>query len=132
MSIRSHSAQADSFVGSRTEPEFELTDEQWKLISDLFEDRPPSPRGGRPRASSRECFEAIAWVLRTGARWKDLPKHFPSYPTCWRRLRDWTEAGIFRRAWERLINKLDREGDVDRSESMADGTFSPAKKGAFA
>ena len=113
------------------EPEFELTDDQWGLISDLFDDPPPSPLGGRPRASSRDCFEAIAWVLRTGARWRDLPSHFPSYPTCWRRLKQWTESGLFKRAWARLVNKLDREGKIDREESIADGTFSSAKKGAF-
>ena len=132
MSKRPHSAIAESDVGSRMEPEFELTDDQWGLISDLFEDPPPSPLGGRPRASSRECFEAIAWVLRTGARWKDLPKHFPSYPTCWRRLKQWTESGLFRRAWARLVNKLDRGGKVNRDEFFADGTFSAAKKGGFA
>ena len=132
MSKRSHSAKAESNVGSRMEPEFELTDDQWGLISDLFEDPPPSPLGGRPRASARECFEAIAWVLRTGARWKDLPKHFPSYPTCWRRLKQWSESGLFRRAWARLVNKLDRDGKVNRDEFIADGTFSAAKKGAFA
>lgn len=131
MSQRSHSAEAESNVGSRMEPGFELTDDQWGLISDLFADPPPSPFGGRPRASARACFEAIAWVLRTGARWCDLPKHFPSYPTCWRRLKQWTESGIFEKAWARLVNKLDREGKVDRQQSIADGTFSPAKKGAF-
>ena len=132
MSNRSHTAEAESKAGSRMEPKFELTDDQWGLISELFTDQPASPLGGRPRASSRACFEAIAWVLRTGARWSDLPPHFPSHPTCWRRLKQWTEAGLFKKAWARLVNKLDRQGLVDREESMADGTFSSAKKGAFA
>ena len=132
MSQRSHSAEAESNVVPRMEPDFELTDEQWGLISDLFKDPPPSPLGGRPRASSRECFEAVVWVLRTGARWRDLPKHFPSHPTCWRRMKQWSVAGIFKKAWARLVNRLDREGKVDHQESMADGTFSSAKKGVFA
>lgn len=132
MSNRSHSAKAESQVGSRMDSQFELTDDQWGLISDLFSDPLPSPLGGRPRASSRDCFEAIAWVLRTGARWKDLPKHFPSHPTCWRRLKQWTEAGVFKKAWARLVAKLDRQGAIKRDEFMADGTFSSAKKGAFA
>ena len=116
--------------GSMTEHEFELTDEQWNLISDLFPVREVGPKGGRPPQPPRPCVEGIIWILRAGARWKDLPKHFPSSSTCWRRLRDWTEAGIWERAWARLLRKLDRQGAVKHEESMADGPFSPAKKGA--
>jgi transposase len=114
------------------EPESQLSDEQWLLIADLFADEPPSEKGGRPRRTSRECVEGILWVLRTGARWKDLPAHFPSPPTCWRRFRVWTEAGLWKVAWARLLRKLDRRGSIDWQEAMADGTFSSAKKGACA
>lgn len=58
-------------TGSRTEPPSELTDRQWFLIADLFANPDPSPAGGRPRVEPRRCFEAIVWVLRSGARWKD-------------------------------------------------------------
>ena len=128
---RSSSAIAEPVVGSRTEPDFELTDEQWNLIAEFFDDPEPSPLGGRPRASSRACFEAIVWILRSGARWRDLPSHFPSYPTCWRRLKEWSESGIFKKAWARLLAMLDRQGEIDREESMADAMFSSAKKGDF-
>lgn len=117
-------------TGSTTEPEFELTDEQWNLIADLFVEPPVGPKGGRPRVASRPCVEGILWILRTGAPWKHLPKHFPSPPTCWRRLKMWTEAGIWEEAWGRLLRRLDRQGRVAHEESFADGTFSSAKKGA--
>lgn len=132
MSKRSRQPRARARAGSRTEPEPQLSDEQWSLIADLFPDEPPSEKGGRPRRSSRECVEGILWVLRTGARWRDLPAHFPSPPTCWRRFKAWTEAGLWKTAWARLLRKLDRRGRVDWEEAMADGTFSSAKKGAFA
>lgn len=119
-------------LGSTTEPEYELTDEQWNLIADLFPELPRSPRGGRPAAGSRACFEGICWVLRRGARWKDLPAHFPSPSTCWRRLRDWSERGAWEQAWSRLLRKLDRVGRVQTEEAIADGTFSSAKKGVAA
>jgi transposase len=122
----------ESSAGSTTEPVFELTDEQWNLISDLFPDAPVGPKGGRPALGPRPCVEGILWILRTGARWKDLPKRFPSHVTCWRRLKAWTEAGIWEKAWGRLLRKLDRNGDINHDESIADGTFSPAKKGANA
>jgi transposase len=71
-------------------------------------------------------------MLRTGARWKDLPKRFPSPSTCWRRLRDWTEAGIWEQAWSRLLRWLDANGQLNTEETFADGTFSSAKKGVNA
>lgn len=107
----------------------ELTDEQWSLISDLFPDKSTGPRGGRPRISSRACFEGILWVLRSGARWKDLPSHFPSYASCWRRFAAWSVAGIWDQALARLLEELDRQGKLNWDEGMADGTFASAKKG---
>lgn len=123
-------------TGSKMEPELslirpQLSDEQWLLISDLFSDPAPDPRGGRPRADARLCVEGILWILRTGARWKDLPRSFPSYVTCWRRFEQWSNAGVWDRAWRRLIKRLDEQGDVDWQEGFADGTFASAKKGAI-
>ena len=119
-------------AGARTEPKSELTDEQWSLIEDLFRDPPPSPQGGRPRVPARDCFEAILWVLQTGARWKDLPRSFPSPVTCWRRFHAWTKSGLWARAWSRLLRSLERRGVIDTEQAIADGTCSPAKKGAAA
>lgn len=115
---------------STTEPGFELTDEQWSLIKNLFPEPPVGPKGGRPVAPSRPCVEGILWILRTGAPWKDVPSRFAPPTTCWRRHRDWTRSGVWEKAWARLLRRLDREGRVDHEESFADGTFSSAKKGA--
>jgi transposase len=110
----------------------QLDEEQWALIADLFLNPPPDPRGGRPRADARRCLEGILWVLRSGSRWKDLPRCFPSYATCWRRFVDWSVEGIWDKAWRRLVKQLDRQGAVDWEEGFADGTFASAKKGAIA
>ena len=123
-------------AGSRMEPSLcrvspQLTDEQWSLISDLFPAPQPNARGGRPRADDRQCLEGILWVLRSGARWKDLPWSFPSYVTCWRRFVEWSMSGLWERAWLRLLNQLDERGAVDWEQSFADGTFASAKKGAI-
>ena len=121
--------QGRNRTGSRTAPKPLLTDGQWILVADLFADPRPSSAGGRPRVAPRACLEGILWVLRSGARWKDLPLNFPSPSTCWRRLKEWTESGVFRRAWDRLLRTLDGLGEVDWEEAIGDGTFSPAKKG---
>ena len=98
MANRSRRA-VESPSGSMMEPNvFELTDEQWQLISDLFPESSIGPQGGRPAAPSRDCVEGILWILRSGAQWKDLPKCFPSYVTCWRRHKEWTEAGVWQKA----------------------------------
>ena len=120
----------ESSEGSKTEPEFELTDEQWQLIKDLFPERTVGPQGGRPVVRSRACVEGILWMLRSGARWKDIPARFPSTATCWRRHRDWTRSGVWQKAWARLVRRLHREGRLKHEESFADGTFASAKKGA--
>jgi transposase len=121
-------------AGSRMEPDAvtprpQLTDEQWALIADLFPAPKPNPLGGRPRAAARDCLEGILWVLRSGARWKDLPRSFPSYVTCWRRFAEWSGEGVWEQAWRRLLAELDERGRVDWDEGFADGTFASAKKG---
>jgi len=123
-------------AGSRMEPDTnfpppQLTDEQWLLVADLFPVPAPDPRGGRPRADARQCLEGILWVLRAGARWKDLPRSFPSYVTCWRRFVEWSGDGVWDQAWRRLVEQLDRQGRVNWEEGFADGTFASAKKGAI-
>lgn len=123
-------------AGSKMEPEVrltcpQLTDEQWSLISDLFPVPKVDPRGGRPRVDSRQCLEGILWVLRSGARWKDLPRSFPSYVTCWRRFAEWSLSGVWDQAWQRLIQQLDERGQINWNEGFADGTFAAAKKGAI-
>ena len=116
-------------TGSRTAPKPFLTDAQWNLIKDLFENPEPSPAGGRPRVDSRDCFEGIIWILRHGAQWKELPERFPSPATCWRRHRDWTESGKLVDAWKRLLTTLERRKRLRWKQAVADGTFASAKKG---
>ena len=107
-----------------------LDDAKWNRIHDLFPEPKMTAAGGRPPVPPRQCLEGVLWVLVSGARWQDLPERYPSPATCWRRLKAWTEAGIFREAWLRLLKELDEFRKIDLEEAIADGTFSPAKKGA--
>ena len=85
----------------------ELTDEQWSKIEPLIPKRRPSKKGGRKRVEDRRCFEGILWVLRSGARWKDLPAQYPSPATCWRRLQEWEDAGIWLDLWRKFLGELE-------------------------
>lgn len=61
-----------------------LTDAQWVVISPLLSNgKSGQGRVGRPRRDNRRVTEGILWILRTGARWKDLPSEFPPYQTCY-------------------------------------------------
>ena len=106
-----------------------LSDEQWAKLEPLL---PQMRSRGRPWADSRRVLEGILWVLKTGARWRDLPKEYPSASTCWRRLRQWEEHGVWRKVWRQFLSELDQRGKLDWSESFLDGSFAPAKKGARA
>ena len=104
----------------------QLTDQQWLLIADLF----PSPIPD-PRVDTRLCVEGILWVLRSGARWKDMPRCFPSYATCWRRFEQWSNDGVWENVWERLLCLLDNDKKISWQQGIADGTFASAKKGGI-
>ena len=106
-----------------------LTDEQWQKIAPLLPEPEQSPKGGPKPIANRPAFEGILWVLRSGARWKDLPDRYPSASTCWRRLRDWEEQGIWLKAWRAFLAELDDKGQLNWAETFADGSFAPAKKG---
>ena len=107
-----------------------LTDEQWRRIAPHLPAHPPSPAGGRPRADDRECLEGILWLLRTGARWQDIPVDLPSGSTCWRRLQEWALGEVLEQVQAALIEELDELGKLDLRELLADATFVRAKKGA--
>jgi len=110
---------------SRTEY---LSDEQWDRIAPCL---PKLTSRGRPWADNRACLEGILWVLRTGARWQDLPERYPSASTCWRRLNRWMEEDVWLGVWRAFLSELDEQGRLDWREAFVDGTFVPAKKGAL-
>jgi transposase len=104
----------------------ELRDDQWALIEPLL----PAHKGcGRPRADDRRTLNGILWVLRSGARWKDLPARYGSRSTCHRRLQEWQEQGVWERIWLTFLSALDQQGKLDWSQAFLDGSFVPAKKG---
>lgn len=111
-------------------PEVFITDEQWERIKPLIPARKRSAKGGRPPAADRACLEGILWVLRSGARWRDLPERYPSPSTCWRRLVEWEGEGVLVKIWQAFLDALDDQGVLDWDEVFVDASFSPAKKGA--
>lgn len=107
-----------------------LTDAMWEKLEPLLPRLPKGKKGGRPWVDNRSCLEGILWILKTGARWRDLPERYPSPATCWRRLKLWEEEGVWVGIWQTLLGELDAKGRLQWEEAFADASFAPAKKGA--
>lgn len=90
--------------------------------------RPKGP-GGRPRFDDEKLFKGIMWILRSGARWKDMPKEFGSGKTAHRRHQEWVKKGVYENCYRRLIEYARDRGHISMAEAFIDGSFSPAKKG---
>jgi len=117
----------------RRKPKPELTQRQWEKIELHLPQPPPrNPKGGRKPVDNRDCLEGILWVLRSGARWQDMPERFPSPSTCWRRLQAWEASGLWLKIWRIFLGELDARGRIHWEETFADGSFAPAKKGGSA
>ena len=99
-----------------------LTDELWQRIKPHIPPEPPKPKGGRPRVSDRACLTGILFVLKTGTPWEYLPREMScgSGMTCWRRLRDWQEVGVWENIHHLLLNKLRQADQIDWSRAIAD------------
>lgn len=90
--------------------------------------------GSATRAASRtdrQVLCGILFVLHTGIQWEYLPKElgFGSGMTCWRRLRDWNEAGVWQQLHEVLLAELNAAARLDWSRSVVDSSHVRAVKG---
>ena len=99
-----------------------VSDELWEQIEPLLPPEPPKPKGGRPRIPDRQVLTGVLFVLKTGIPWEDLPQEMGcgSGMTCWRRLRDWQEAGVWGKLHHKLLERLHRAGHIDWSRAVVD------------
>ncbi len=108
-----------------------LTDELWAVIEPLLPKERPKPKGGRPRVGDRAALTGILFVLKTGIPWEMLPKEMGcgSGMTCWRRLKEWHEAGVWRRLHRVLLDCLGKANHIDWSRASLDSASVPAPGG---
>jgi transposase len=108
----------------------DLTDEQWNIVEPLIPMPPRRSDGrGRPWRDPREVLNAILWILRTGAPWRDLPHRYPPYHTCHRRFQKWVTEGVLESDLATLVRHLRERGELDLSECFIDATFVTARSG---
>lgn len=109
-----------------------LDDALWERIEPLLpvkERRFRHP--GRKRLSDRQVLTGILYVLKTGIPWSYLPQEMNcgSGVSCWRRLREWHEAGVWQQLHEVLLAELRGQGKIDWERALIDSSFVRAVHG---
>ena len=92
---------------------FELSDEQWERVEGLLPGRPGDP--GRSGDDNRLFLEAVLWIARTGAPWRDLPERFGESNSVFQRFNRWAKKGV----WQQVFDALQ---DPDLEWVMLDAT----------
>ena len=98
-----------------------LDDRQWAQVEAFL--RSEAGRG-RPAIDDRRFVEAVRWMLRTGAPWRDLPSDFGPWKTVFNRFDRWSKSG----KWQRLMKAL--QVDVDSEWFSLDATIVQAHQHA--
>ena len=94
---------------------YELSDLQWERIRDGLPGR--VEHVGRTAVDNRQFVNGVLWVLRSGARWHDLPERYGKYKSVHTRFMRWARAG----RWERLFTDL--VADRKNQHLMIDSTI---------
>lgn len=116
-----------------------VDDALWEVVHPLLPPPPPHPSGrGRPRLSDRAALTGILFVLKSGIPWEMLPQEMGcgSGMTCWRRLCEWHQAGVWQNLHHLLLNRLEQTNQIDWRRASLDSVSvrakgAPRKKGAL-
>ena len=108
-------------------PRHALTDREWNLLAPLL---PRRARTGRPPKEHRTIIDALLWLAKTGAPWRDLPERYGPWRTVATRFYRWTRSGLWERILAELRRMADAKGNIDWDVHMVDGTNVRAHRSA--
>ena len=108
-------------------PRHAISDEHWDRIKDFLPGQKGDP--GVTAKDNRLFVDAVWWIAKTGAQWRDLPERFGKWSSVWKRFDRWARKGI----WDRIFREL-RDPDLewlilDSSVIRAHQHAAGAKKG---
>jgi transposase len=106
-----------------------MGDSFWRALERLLPKYSKSAAGGRPRADRRKIMDGIFFVLRTGAQWKALPREYGSGSTVHRYFQEWTELGVFGKAWQAMLKQYDRRKRIGWNWQSVDGSMTKSPLG---
>jgi len=85
----------------------DITDATWALLEPHLPGR--SGQWGGIGRDNRQFLNAVFWILRTGAPWRDLPPGYGDWKNTHRRFCRWRDKGV----WEGLLEQLIQEPDYE-------------------
>ena len=88
-------------------PRLNLRDDQWERIAHML----PGKQGdrGRTAANNRLFVDAVLWIARAGAPWRDLPEEFGHWNSVYKRFARWETRGV----WHRVFAAQAEEADFE-------------------
>ena len=91
-----------------------LRNDQWDRIKDLL----PGKAGdcGVTAKDNRKFVEAVLWIARTGAPWRDMPKEFGHWNRIYVRYDRWSKKGVWTLVFKAIAS------DPDLENLMIDGS----------
>lgn len=99
---------------------YELSYNEWTKLKPYFAGE--AQKKGRPRRDARELLNAILWIARSGAAWRDLPERYGAWQTAYKRFVQWQESGLL----EKVFHEL--SADADYETLSIDSTYIKAHK----
>ena len=94
---------------------YELTDKQWEKIKGVLPGQPTTV--GVTAKDHRQFVHGVIWILRSGARWRDLPERFGDFRVVHTRFSRWAARGVWKAVFEHLAS------DADNEYAMIDSTI---------
>ena len=85
----------------------DISDKVWELLEPHLSGR-KGVRGVTAR-DNRLFLNAVFWILRTGAPWRDLPPNYGDWKNTHRRFCRWRDKGHWEKLLETLVNEPDFE-----------------------
>ena len=84
-----------------------MRDDQFERIAPHLPQRRGDPK--KVAQDQRLFLEAVLWIIRTGAPWRDLPPKFGPWNRVYKRFSRWIHNGTWQRIREAVIDDPDLE-----------------------
>lgn len=107
----------------------ELKNDEWERIEALL---PPERTGkrGRPAKSNRVMLNAMLWIARTGAQWRELPEYYGPWKSVYSRFCKWRDDGTLEKVFYALSADADMENlSIDSTCAKVHQSANGNKKG---